>query len=94
MTKHNSIKYNAHARTSSYSVYNLREDMDDNCRTQERIKRREIVDLFAPEFAIERSKVSLGYSESLRDNYQTAGRIKEKEGRLADLFAPEFETKI
>lgn len=53
MTSNNSKKYNAHARKPSYTVLDLREDMSDNYKTAERIRQRELVDLFAPEFESE-----------------------------------------
>lgn len=91
MTNNNSIKYNTHARTSSLSVYNLGEDMKDNYETSERIKNKEIADLFAPEFLIKENKLSLGYREDMKDNYKIARRIRER--NLIDLFAPEFERR-
>ncbi len=42
--------YNTHARTPSYAVLDLCESYEYNCRTAERIKRKELVDLFAPVF--------------------------------------------
>lgn len=82
---------NTHARTPSLSIYDFGEDMQDNYRTRERIRNREIADLFAPKFRAEESKLSLGYVESLKDNYETSRKNKEK--NLVDLFAPEFEDR-
>lgn len=41
---------NTHARKTSYAVLDLCEFLDENYETRERIKRKELVDLFAPVF--------------------------------------------